>query len=71
MQLFKAFEDTLYLAVYLGAFDECEHDRDVPYWGLEARYSLVSHHVYPKFSDEGIGVSSVAIEEEWGNACGF
>ena len=41
------------------------------YQGFEAGYPLVSHHVDLEFPNEGVGVSSVAVEDKWGNACGF
>jgi len=63
VELFEAFEDPFDPAIYLGAFDKCEHNRDVPYWGFEAWYSLVGHHVYPKFSNKAIGLGSIAVKE--------
>jgi len=69
VELFEAFKDAFYPSIYLGSFDECEHDSNAPYWGFEAWHSLVSYHVYPEFSNKGISTSSVTIEEQWGNAC--
>ncbi len=71
MKLFQSFKDSLYPAIYLGSFDKCECDCDALYWGLEAQYSLVSHHVDLEFSDESVGTGSVAIEEQWRDAYSF
>jgi len=62
VELFEAFQYSLDPAIYLGSFDECECDHDMPYWGFEARHSLVSHHVDPELSEEGISPGSVAIK---------
>jgi len=71
VELLEAFQDAFYPAIYLGAFDKCEHNRNASYWQLEAWYSLISHHIYLEFSDECISASSVTIKDEWGNARRF
>jgi len=63
VELFESFKNPFGPAIYLGSFDECECDSNVPYWGFEAWYSLVHHHIDPEFSDEGVGAGSVTIEE--------
>jgi len=71
VELLEALQYAFYPTIYLWAFDECEHDHDMSYQGFEAGYPLVSHHVDLEFPNEGVGVSSVAVEDKWGNACGF
>ncbi len=62
-ELFQPFEDAFHPSVYLWPFDKGECDCYTPDWGFEAWYSLVSHHVYPKLSDEGVCVGYVAVEQ--------
>jgi len=71
VELFKSFEDLFDPPIYLGAFDECKRYGNMPYWGFEAWHSLVCHHVNPELSYKHVGVCSISIEEEGGNACRF
>jgi len=63
VELFEALEDAFDPAIYLGSFDKCECDCNASYWGFKAWYPLVSHHIDPKLSDEGVGSGPVTIKE--------
>jgi len=62
VKLFKSFEDSFDPSVHLGSFDECECYHNVPYWGFEAQYSLVFHHVDSEFSYKHICASPISVE---------
>jgi len=63
VKLFESFEDALHPSIYLQSFDKSECNCYMPDRGFEAWYPLVSHHVYPKFSNEGVCAGSVAVEQ--------